>query len=100
MRLPLGLQRLNLGGRLDPVGRLGQRLGALAQRLLLARFAARSSFCAAKCADVRANTSSCAVLKRRHIASPCVRGASATGFQRACSSRIRRAGDLEVLSRP
>ena len=32
--LPLGLQRLNLGGRLDPVCRVGERLGSLAQCLL------------------------------------------------------------------
>ena len=57
---------------------------------LRTRLPARSSFCAAKNADVRAKTSSCAVLKRRHIASPCARGASATCFQRACSSRMRR----------
>ena len=42
-------------------------------------------------AEVRANTASCAVLNRRHIASPCVRGARATVFQRPCSSRIFRA---------
>ncbi len=33
-RLPLGLQPLHLGGGRVPVGRLGQRLGALAERFL------------------------------------------------------------------
>ena len=61
-----------------------------------ARFAARSWCCAEKCAAVRLNTSSWAALNRRHITSPCARGASATCFHRACSSRMRASNGFEV----
>ena len=90
--LPFGLQRLDRFGGLNPVGRVGQRLGLLAEReSSSARLSARSWACAAKCASQRAQTSSCAVLKRRHNASACARGTSAASRHCCCSSRTLRA---------
>ena len=95
--LPLGLQPLDLGGGLDPVGRVGQRLGAVAQRLLACEVRRALLVLRGQVRAVRANTSSCAVLNRRHIASPCARGASATCFHRALQLAHPAAGGLEVL---
>ena len=99
-RLPLGLQLLDRLGRLNPARRLGERLGLLAERDLLARGSrSRSSACAAKCASQRVQTSSCAALKRRHSASACARGTSAACRHCCCSSRTSPRDRLGIFER-